>query len=463
MISLKAGLSCLIGLALVATLLINLSIQLIHAGPRVRAEAESNLRLTREFVLKTIANIPESENPLAALRSLYANLGRLRHVDIKILGAAEPPPAHWSDLDHAFDDETPEWFVKLVGASPRVITVPIVVGKKTYGRVAIVSNPRDELQEIWSDMIWLASISLAVTLAILGLVLLLVRYSLLPFDALQAGLADLEAGKNGVRIAPRGASEFRIISTALNSLAATLDRVRSENRKLVDELIEVQDSERKEIARDLHDEAGPCLFSIRAAATALQELVAQPAPDLERLRHISSIMDRASEALQSLFRGLLGRLRPKGLVELGLESALEGLFASWALSRPEVELHLVSPHDLSSLDETTAFAAYRVVQESVTNVFRHANASWAQVRMEFGWDKLPDSAEPDLECTPQFAITIEDNGIGIPEKRRSGIGLLGMRERVQALGGKMIVERRAEGGTRVSVSLPLRDEDEIEA
>ncbi|WP_424363688.1 histidine kinase [Methylocystis parvus] len=461
MISLKAGLSWLIGVVLLATLLINLAIQMMHAGPRVRAEAGSNLRLVREFVLSTIASIPDSANPTPALRRLFANLGSLRHVDIKILERGEAPPV-WSAADHIKDADPPAWFVRLVDVpSPRAILVPIRAQESDYGNVLILSNPLDELEEIWSDMTWLASISLVVTLAIIVLVLLLVRLSLTPFSALQAGLADLEAGKTGIRIAPRGALEFRNISSALNSLATTLDRVRQENRDLVNELIEIQDSERKEIARDLHDEAGPCLFSIRAAAASLQEAVAHTPSDPERLRQIGAIVDRASEALQSLFRGLLERLRPKGLAELGLESALKSLFASWALGHPEVELRLVSPHDLSSLDETTAFTAYRVVQESVTNVFRHAKANWAQVSVTFGWDKLSEAGNDEVEEVPTLTLLIEDNGIGIAEEHRSGMGLLGMRERVQALGGAMKVERRAGDGTRVIVSLPIRDEEEL--
>lgn len=457
MISLKAGLSWLVAAALGATLLINLGIQLMHAAPRVRAEAGSNLRLAREFVLKTIATIPEGENPLPTLQQLYANLGGLRHVDIAILAEGQGPPAHWSDIMHNSVNETPAWFVNLVGASPRVITVPITIGSKSYGSVAIISNPLDELQEIWSDMSWLAAISLTVTLIILVLALFLLRYSLAPFEALQAGLADLEAGRNDVRIQPRGASEFRIISNALNSLAATLDRVCRENRDLVSELIEVQESERREIARDLHDEAGPCLFSIRAATNSLHETVAQPAPDLSRLRENSAIIDRASEALQTLFRGLLGRLRPAGLAELGLEAALESLVASWRLGHPEIDLRLVTPHDLTSLDEPTALAAYRVAQEGVTNIFRHAGAAHAQIVVKFG-DAVADASDAE----PELQIEIDDDGAGIPENHRSGRGILGMRERVQALGGKMRIQRLHEGGTRVSVSLPIRDDsDEV--
>lgn len=462
MFSLRAGLSWLIGMVLLATLLINLAIQLMHAGPRVRAEAGSNLRVVREFVLTTIASLPDGGDPTPSLRRLYANLGSLRHVDIRILDRGEAPPARWSVDYHVNDADPPAWFVKLVDVSPpRVILVPIRVHESDYGNVAIVSNPLDELEEIWSDMTWLASISLVVTLAIILLVLLLVRYSLRPFDALQAGLADLEAGKSGIRIAPRGASEFRNISNALNSLATTLDRVRHENRDLVNELVQIQDGERKEIARDLHDEAGPCLFSIRAAAASLQEALAETSPDHERLRQLGLIVDRACEALQSLFRGLLGRLRPQGLTELGLEAALKSLFVSWSLGHPEVELRLVAPHDLSSLDETTAFTAYRVVQESVTNIFRHARATSAQVSVSFGCNALRDAGEDEAEDAPTLILLIEDNGIGIAEAHRSGMGLLGMRERVQALGGTMQVDRRAEGGTRVTVSLPICDEEEM--
>lgn len=83
------------------------------------------------------------------------------------------------------------------------------------------------------------------------------------------GLAELEASRSHVRLALKGAAEFRNISSRLNSLAATLDRVREEKLALMEQLIKVQDEERQQIARDLHDEARPCLFSIRAGTATL--------------------------------------------------------------------------------------------------------------------------------------------------------------------------------------------------
>ncbi len=458
--SLQARLGWLIGVVLVATLLVNLAIQLLHAAPRVRTEAGSNLRLMREVVLTTIANLPEDEDPAPALKRLYGSLGNLRHSDVEILPANEAPPADWLEKIRHSDRDVPEWFVKLVGAAPRVMTIPVIVGGRAYGNIVVISNPFDELGEIWSDMLWLAAISLAVAIVFLTLVLLFLRHSLAPFDALKAGLARLEAGQSGVRLSLSGATEFRSIAAALNSLGATLDRVKQENRGLVDRLIQVQEDERKDIARDLHDEAGPCLFSIRATSAALQELVSHPSPDIGRLRLMSSAIDRASESLQSLFRGLLDRLRPKGLEELGLEPALRALFASWALTHPEVDLRLIVRHDLSPLDEETALAAYRVVQEALTNIFRHSGASRGDVTLEFGLDASAHPHEPEEEATPHLNIVIEDNGVGISEGVAPGMGLLGMNERARALGGAQRIESPLSGGARIIVSLPLRDDGE---
>jgi two-component system sensor histidine kinase UhpB len=293
-------------------------------------------------------------------------------------------------------------------------------------------------------------------------VLLLVRQSLKPFEGLKRGLADLEAGRSHVRIQQHGAAEFRTISAALNSLAETLDRVKTENRSLVDRLIRVQDDERKGIARDLHDEAGPCLFSIRAGVVALNELSAEASLDAQKIRQISDSVNRASEVLQNLFRALLGRLAPRGLSEFGLGEVLKGLINAWQVSRPDVRLSLACPHDLSILDEPTALTAFRVVQESLTNVFRHANAASAKVRVEFGSMPAAPSAEQAVEDAPALLIEVEDDGMGIPDNPKLGLGLLGMRERVQALEGAIFIGRREKGGARVAAALPLPKDDELE-
>lgn len=462
-LSLKTELSWLIGLLMLVTLVINLSVLILHAGPRIRAEDETSVRLTRELVVTAIGSLQEMNDPLPALNRFYESLGKLRHVDVKVMSNGDPAVPTPSTAMIRDQGSVPVWFVDLIHAPPRTVIVPVTIKGVDYGRIAIVSNPLDELDEVWSDVSWLALVSLLITSVILGVVLLLVRQSLKPFEGLKRGLADLEAGKSNVRIQQRGATEFRTISAALNSLAETLDRVKTENRCLVDRLIRVQDNERKEIARDLHDEAGPCLFSIRAGVVALTEVSADANLDAQKIRQMCDSVNRASEVLQNLFRALLGRLAPRGLTEFGLGEVLKGLIKSWQVSHSDVNLSLACPHDLSILDEPTALTAYRVVQESLTNVFRHASAASARVRVEFGSMPNMSSADQEAEDAPALLIEVEDDGIGIPDNPKLGLGLLGMRERVQALGGRISIGRRNEGGARVAAALPLPKDEEIEA
>ncbi|WP_244594622.1 ATP-binding protein [Methylosinus sporium] len=462
-LSLRAGLSWLVGLVLSATLLVNVAVLVLHAGPRIRTEDETMLRLTHELLATALVSLQETADPAPAMRRFYESLGALRHVDIKILANADvaslgkPTPKRRDSVG------VPDWFVSLVDAPTRVSILrlgslpTVLIRGVDDGRIAIVSNPVDELAEIWSDLSWLAFVSFAAALLFFALVLWLVHVSLAPFEDMRRALADLEAGRTNVRVALRGASEFRGISIALNSLAATLDQVKAENRGLMAELFSVQEKERREIARDLHDEAGPCLFSIRAGVVALSEAAAAPTPDLARLRRIGVEMDEASEAMQALVRGLLGRLTPRGLAEFGLAAALAELVASWRSKRPDVFCELVTPHDLSSLEEPVLSAAYRIVQEATTNVFRHSGARRALVAVEF-------AASDEGDGGSVLAIVVEDDGVGMPDRPGGGgRGLLGMRERAQALGGRMTVENRPSGGARICVWLPVPDvEEEID-
>ncbi len=450
--SLKARLSWLIGIVLSLMLAVNVAIMVGHAGPRIRAEAESIEHLSRELVETALASLQETKDPIPSLRRLFENLRNLRHIEIEILPNDDPSPNFDSKFRSELEKGVPDWFVTLVAPPPKVDIIPATIGNVQYGNIAIISNPVDELSEIWSDILWLGAISLGVTLLMLALVLVLVRRSLQPFVTLGRGLSRLEAGEKNVRLDLRGASEFRDISHKLNSLAATLDRVQDENHSLIDKLFAIQDLERRDIARDLHDEAGPCLFSIRAGAATLTHSAEGDFADLDLMRGACANIDAAGQALQNLLRRMLERLRPPAMSELGLETTLRALVASWSGNRADVRVTLTIAHDLGLLDEKTALTAYRVVQEALTNVFRHSSASRAEARLEFV--EAP-KALAAAGCTEALRVTVEDDGVGLPERHKFGLGLLGMSERVHALRGLMSIENRPEGGVRIDVLLPL--------
>lgn len=458
--SLKARLSWLIGIVLSAMLAVNVAIMIGHAGPRIRAEADSIEQLSRELVETALASLQETKDPIPSLRRLFENLRNLRHIEIEILPNDDPAPNFDAKLRSEMKNGVPDWFVTLVAPPPKVDVIPARIGNVQYGNIAIISNPVDELAEIWSDLLWLGAISLCVTLLMLALVLVLLRRTLQPFVSLGRGLSQLEAGETDVRLDLRGASEFREISHKLNSLAATLDRVQDENHSLIDKLFAIQDTERRDIARDLHDEAGPCLFSIRAGAATLTASAGGDFSDLDLMRRTCANIDAAGQALQSLLRRMLDRLRPPAMSELGLEAALQGLVASWSGNRADVRVALHIAHDLGLLDEKTALTAYRVVQEALTNIFRHSSASRAEARIEFVEAPEAFAATASAEA---LRVVVEDDGVGLPEQHKFGLGLIGMSERVHALGGLMRIDGRPEGGVRICVLLPLPTVDEKEA
>lgn len=451
--SLKGRLSWLIGIVLTLMLAVNVAIMIAHAGPRIRAEADSIEHLSRELVETALASLQETKDPIPSLRRLFENLRNLRHIEIEILPNDDPSPNFDSKLRSERESGVPDWFVTLVAPTPKVDIIPARIGNMQYGNIAIISNPVDELAEIWSDLLWLGAISLGVTLLMLALVLVLVRRSLRPFVALGRGLARLEAGETNVRLDLRGATEFREISHKLNSLATTLDRVQDENHSLIERLFAIQDSERREIARDLHDEAGPCLFSIRAGAATLS---AGNLADFDGVRRTCANIDAAGQALQNLLRRMLDRLRPPAMSELGLEAALQALVVSWSGNRADVRPSLQIAHDLALLDEKTALTAYRVVQEALTNIYRHSSASWARVRLEFV------EAPNVMASTEALRVMIEDDGVGLSEQHQFGLGLIGMSERVHALGGSLDIGNRSEGGARIEALLPLPAVEEKE-
>ncbi|HTV32955.1 MAG TPA: ATP-binding protein [Methylocella sp.] len=458
-LSLKARLSWLIGIVLLTILLLNIAILVNHAGPRVREEANSIDILARELVEASLASLQASKDPLPALHHLFEGLRNSRHLSIEILPNSDPTPLATERVRSEQEKGIPDWFVSFVAPAPKVTLIPATINAVQYGYIAIASNPVDEMAEVWSDVQALAITSLVATLVILIGVVLLVRFSLRPFDNLAGGLAELEAGRSHVRLELKGAAEFRNIASRLNSLAATLDRVREEKLALMEQLIKVQEDERRQIARDLHDEAGPCLFSIRAGAATLMNTIASPECDFDRLRKTCMELNAAGQALQDLIRRLLDQLRPPELAERGLGAAIRSLIANWQGIRSDLNLTLETPHDLGSVDEAVGLTTYRVIQESVTNIFRHASARMAKVRLAI--EQAPGSEASDADPEPSaLHITVEDDGVGMASRQHGrGSGLIGMRERVQVLDGSFSINDRPGGGTKVEVLIPLPDEE----
>ncbi|PWB79984.1 MAG: sensor histidine kinase [Methylocystaceae bacterium] len=437
-LSLRVRLLALLGAALAFGLATGIGLLVLHAASRVRAEADSTARLAREFVATALVSLDESHDPVAALRGLLADVERLRHIHIFMdgAGAAETPIAEGR--------RAPQWFATLVAAKPSVTRIDLEGRGRLHGELVIAADPGDEIAEIWGEIVFLAFGGAALALAGFILVSIVVSRALRPVSTLADALERLERGDHSVRIADGGSLEFVAIADRIDALAATLTRFDDENRRLIERIIHVQDEERRDIARDLHDEIGPFLFTIRAGLGALARKLEGGTQDRRALASDCTRIDDQLGALQQVNRRILGRLRPAALDEMGLEGALQALAQGWRESHPDVAIELNLAGATRPLDESIALTAYRIVQEGLTNVIRHSGAARVDIEVEqIGAERR------------ELRVAVRDDGAGVDENMKKGIGLRGMGERVAALGGRLTLESVPPGGALLEARLPL--------
>jgi two-component system sensor histidine kinase UhpB len=444
-LSLRSRINLLMALVLTLGLAINVTRLVLEGGPRVQAEDQSVTRLAREFVETIVASLNEAPNPEERLDQIVQDLKRLRHVSITWQTDTGAP----ADIHEGEDDaqSVPGWFVTLVHPRTTSVSVPISIHGKSTALV-ITSIPNDEIAEIWDGVLTQLAVGSAVALALFLITMVVVGRALAPLEALSQAMSGIESGSYSVHIEPGGAPELAAICTKMNHLAETLGEAIEEKRRLAERAVSLQDLEREEIARELHDEFGPYLFTLRVHAGALMRLAKAVVPDADGVRkHGGAILDQIND-LQQFTRRILERLRPVGLAELGLREALGALLRSWNESNPEVEIETTISRSLGDTGETADLTIYRVVQEALTNVFRHARATTVNVSIE------PAERPAGIKGNRDYALVrVRDNGCGLKPGEKFGFGLTGMRERILALGGTLTVAS-GEGGVTIEAMVP---------
>ena len=272
-----------------------------------------------------------------------------------------------------------------------------------------------------------------------------------PLDGEAWGVLNVADPEAGAAFAPDDLTTLQAFAAYLARTLAPLPerrqvrQLRRAVRQLQWRIIQAQEHERQRIARELHDEAS---HALTAAIFRLDLAAVKLAPDAAGAR---AALSRTREALvdcAATLHDIAFALRPRILEDLGLGAALRSLVAQ-ATEPGDLRIALEVAGEEPALDEAVELAIFRVVQEALTNTRKYAGATAALVRLTF--------------LARRLTIVVEDDGVGIAAHRRStgerprpGLGLAGMRERVEALGGTLTIGAREGGGTRIVARLPLR-------
>ncbi len=335
----------------------------------------------------------------------------------------------------AAESPPPDWFVWLagrIGLVPEPVDVPVRSRRAADGRVTAIPDPGVIVTRAWERTVDLMQVAVGMAFGGALVTGLMVAGLLAPFRVILRGIERLRGGDFSTRQPRLAVAEFDALATALNETAAALENARETRTDLTRRLFTLQESERRALARELHDEFGQCLTATRALAAAISQSGETTARDGARIAEISGQM------MESL-RTELARLRPPDLDELGLGPALERMVASWRSRLPGVRFSLRIDGDADAVPDDLALSLYRIAQECLTNAIRHGSPRTIALAAEIG---------PTITLT-----TTDDGGAKADAASGDGHGLLGIRERVDALGGSFTLEP-TETGMRARAVLP---------
>jgi two-component system sensor histidine kinase UhpB len=397
----------------------------INATRAVQTEMTAALLVAQRAVENAL--IPsEGVTSLHEVESVITAFEGNRHVRLRLSGAGTVSAA--PAVEEPAIGRVPRWFVHLLRPAPASVRVELPVNDAS-GEPAVVvieTDPHNEILETWNAFGDALLVLTLFCIATFGLIYVFIGRALRPLERLGAALQAVGSGDYGpaAEIGGNVAPEFTRLRESFDSMARRLAEADARNRALSRQLMTLQEEERREIARDLHDEIGPLLFGARVDAASVTRLA-----ETGRVQEIPAAVQDITEAvsqIQGHVRSMLGRLRPLGLAEFGLAEAVGHLVAFWRQRRPEIDYRLnTASVSEGSFGEPLDTAIYRVVQEGLSNAVRHGKP----VRIDVS---VREMAEP----APHILLEISDDGEGAPDGTSSGgFGLLGMAERVRALGG----------------------------
>lgn len=442
--SLKTRLMLIVTLILIINFAAAGYFMLQNARQAVASEMASSTQLARGLLINALPTLRFSNDISERLTLIVDSVRHTRHIRAWFEDTNGRPLIGQEGRQPFFNKpDVPNWFIRAMEPEAVAFRRLITKGSQSYGYLVVEADPSDEVTEVWRDVQMLFWLGVSFLTLILILVYFALRQGLKPLRELSDALGRLENGDFSARVDTSAVKELNPIQIRFNHMASVLEKTMAENHALAGNMLKVQESERRDLARELHDELAPCLFGIRVDLGEIERAAneKQLTDIQEKVGSVKSI----TRHIQTLVRKMLSRLRPMTLDDLGLLEAIRDMLHNWRERQPEIDWEWDFSGDFSDLPDTLQVTVYRVVQECTTNCVRHAEASHVKVEVRNDGEHIK--------------VAVTDDGKGMDNKQLvKGFGLIGMRERVSALGGKIAFDTAEGEGLQVRVLLPLKAE-----
>lgn len=380
-----------------------------NASNSIETELRAALETSESVVRAAVRTLPNDSDPSLYLGQLVATFDGNRHVQAELTNIEERTLV-MSAIAHP-QHPAPAWFFGFIDAAAETIRFPVAA--PPYTAVVLTSDPHSEVAEVWDRL----SDDLAIMVGLCGMSLIFVYFvlgrGLKPLPMLSQGFLTISKGEYTARMPLDGSPELHSLANSFNRMAADLAELQEKNTRLQSQITTIQEEERADLARDLHDEVGPFLFAVNVEATAISRLAGggNEAAISERVTSIQGSIVH----MQRQVRDILVRLQPAELLEVGLRQALANLASFWQRHHAGTAVRVDMDAKAEAMIETYEAVIYRLVQECLTNAVRHGRASVIEVNVA-----MTDAGE--------IIVEVADDGIGLAEPApTTGFGLAGMR------------------------------------
>ena len=445
--SLKLRLNLIITGLLLLVMLAGIALSFNNARKNTLAEISSAEISTLYLFDNAIqAVIPKDATKIDLSSFKLQQLSHMRHLKIELIDSNDQLlDSNQVANGVVVSSQTPAWFERMLNKTmpqwqPKIKTLSD--NNQLLAKLVITPDPTYEYAEVWKQMTDLLVLQALFFISVNLMIAWAIAQALKPTESILHTLNLLEKGDLAARLPHFQLPEVARIGQKFNHMIETLQQSIFQNHQLTQQLITLQEEERKSLARDLHDEFGQCLTAINTDASVILKAAKTKYPELQAS---AQAISQLSRHLTDLVSGLLQKLRPGVLDELGLIAALNDLVDTWKSRNEAVNCHFSINITENNLSESANLAIYRLVQEALTNISRHANATivGVEIKADMQHEKMG------------IMIKINDNGAGFNTSNSDGFGLPGMRERVEGLGGTLSINSRLSHGTALIAWVPL--------
>lgn len=408
-------------------------------GQEIEAGTRVSIQLLQSILLSPVYTA-EAPDPLANLTQYLSSVGRVRANEVRLYDNEgrllyESPPSEYKQGRWA-----PDWFTRMVVPDVAEVRLPLA-----QGTIVVTPDSSRSVLDAWDELGRFALFTLVFFVLLNIAVFRVLGRTLKPLKDVVSAMSEMEQGKYSVRLTHYDLPEFNTIAHSFNSMAATLEvaltteRELEQSRKLTQLIHSKLEDERRSIARELHDELGQCVTAIKTIGTAIANREQGQSP--ETRQNAQTIVEVAAH-IYDVVHSMIRQLRPSALDHLGLSDAIKELVSQYQHQHPRLHVVLTINGDLNGFDEHFNITVYRVVQECLTNVVKHADASSVTVALML----MPGQLE--------LCVSDDGKGLGTEFSERRRFGILGITERVHALEGEVTTESRPDGGTLIVARLP---------